>query len=524
MTWLRRISVVFLFFLACKGVESASILALFSSLSFSDHLVFRSYISLLVQRGHSVVMMTPYPGNFNSQEMERIVELNVGTESAPFWEEYKRLYTDTDDYFPRLKSMNELSLKLAIAQLKSKPMTSLLINPNVKFDLVITEADVPLLYAIAEKYQTPHISITTSSGKIHQYESKGTPIHPILYPDVNTLSHRNLTRWQKIVEIYRYFSTRNEYYNHYLPLCDVAAKKMFGLNRELIEVEYDIDILLIASNPLLIGNRPTVPAISFVDRLQIKPGFPLQQELKTILDSAPKGVIYFSFGAIQEPEHLSSSILQTLADAFREMPFTVLWKIGNTTMVNLSGNVIANVWFPQQEILAHPNVKAFITHGGPRSLEEAIFYEVPIIGLPTVRSRKVFISEITRYGAGEILDIYSLEKEALIQVLTEVATNNKYKNEMIKLKSMVVSPVISGPDNAVWWTEYVLRNGGAKYLRSPAVGISFVKYYMLDIAGILLSVSLILLSAAYFMLRIVYRRLYARFVNKFGDKGKFKAL
>ncbi|XP_038206775.1 UDP-glycosyltransferase UGT5-like [Zerene cesonia] len=522
--WLRRISVVFLLFIASKGVQSASILALFSSLSFSDHLVFRSYISLLVQQGHSVVMMTPYPGNFNPQELERIVELNVGTESAPFWEEYKRLYTDTDDYFPRLKSINDLSLKLAIAQLKSKVMTSLLINPNVKFDLVITEADVPLLYAIAEKYQTPHISITASSGKVHQYESKGTPIHPILYPDVNALNHRNITGWQKIVELYRHFSTRNEYYNNYLPLCDVAAKKMFGLKRDLIEVEYDIDILLIASNPLLIGNRPTVPAISFVDRLQIKPGYPLQQDLKIILDSAPKGVIYFSFGAIQEPEHLSTSILQTLADAFREMPFTILWKIGNATVVNLPENVITNVWFPQQEILAHPNVKAFITHGGPRSLEEAIFYEVPIIGLPTVRSRKVFISEITRYGTGEILDIYSLDKETLKQVVAEVATNNKYKNDMIKLKSMVVSPVISGPENAVWWTEYVLRNGGAKYLRSPAVGITFVKYYMLDIASILISISFTLLLATYFILRAIFRRLCSRFVNKFGNTGKYKAL
>lgn len=74
-------------------------------------------------------------------------------------------------------------------------------------------------------------------------------------------------------------------------------------------------------------------------------------------------------------------------------------------------------------ISAHPNVKAFITHGGARSLEEAVFYQVPIVGLPLVQSRKLFIREITKHGAGEILDSYYLDKETLKMVVTNVATN-----------------------------------------------------------------------------------------------------
>lgn len=76
-------------------------------------------------------------------------------------------------------------------------------------------------------------------------------------------------------------------------------------------------------------------------------------------------------------------------------------------------------------VSAHPNLKAFITHGGARSLEEAVFYSVPIIGLPLVKSRKVFIHEITRYGTGEILDPYNLDKEAVKTTINSVATNDK---------------------------------------------------------------------------------------------------
>lgn len=74
---------------------------------------------------------------------------------------------------------------------------------------------------------------------------------------------------------------------------------------------------------------------------------------------------------------------------------------------------------------AHPNVKVFLTHGGPRSLEEALFYEVPILGFPTIKSRKIFIGEITKFGAGEIVDPYSFDKGAFKATISAVATDKK---------------------------------------------------------------------------------------------------
>lgn len=78
------------------------------------------------------------------------------------------------------------------------------------------------------------------------------------------------------------------------------------------------------------------------------------QSLKTALDAAKKGAIYFSIGAIQESEDLALHILQTLADAFGQLPYTVLWKIGKVTTINMPNNVIAHPWFPQQEVLGKP--------------------------------------------------------------------------------------------------------------------------------------------------------------------------
>jgi hypothetical protein len=271
MGFYRLCCVLFLIYL-CEPVKSAHILALFSSLSFADHAVYRGFVTLLTQRGHSVVMMTPYPGQFQYPALENIVELDVGGESAQYWEEYKALMTNTEDYFPRRRAINEVLLKIVISQLKSKQMMALYVNSRIKFDLVVTDADVPALYAAADKYNAPHIALATSSGKIHQHESKGNPVHPILYLDVNSLNNgRNMTRWQKINEFYRFTRTRAEYYSHYLPLNELAGQKFFGLQRSLEQVEYDIDLLFIASNPILDGNRPKVPGVIHVDRMHIKP-------------------------------------------------------------------------------------------------------------------------------------------------------------------------------------------------------------------------------------------------------------
>ncbi|XP_063831380.1 UDP-glucosyltransferase 2-like [Ostrinia nubilalis] len=520
-----KFSGLFILLYLCSAANAASILVLISSLSYSDHLVYRAYVSQLAQKGHSVVLMTAYPGHFQYPDVERIVELDVSQESGQYWDDHKDLMTNVNDYLPRIRAINELKLKIAIAQLRSKQMTALLINPNIKFDLVVTEADVPLLYAVAEKYKAPHIAFTTSSGKLHQYEAKGNPIHPAYYLDVNSLNSGQMSNWEKLVEFYRHIQTYNDYYYNFQPLCEIAAKKIFDMKRSLLEVEQDIDMLFVANNPVLLGNRPTVPAIRYVDRLHLRPGLHLPQNLQTFLDSATKGIVYFSLGALQEPEMLAPAILNTLADAFRELPYTILWKIANTTMINKSDNVLAQQWFPQQEILAHPNVKAFITSGGSRSLEEAVFYEVPIIGFPLQKPTKTFIEQITKFGAGELLDPYNLEKETVKSTIEAVVTNEPYKISMSKLRRAAFDPAISGPETATWWTEYVLSNKGARHLRSSAVGSSFTKYFMLDIALSLGAVILVFIFLAFLILRYIVRRLLSRFFGKrFDESGKFKAL
>ena len=39
-------------------------------------------------------------------------------------------------------------------------------------------------------------------------------------------------------------------------------------------------------------------------------------------------------------------------------------------------------WIPQQDLLGHPAVKAFLTHGGIHSIYEALFHGQPMVIMP----------------------------------------------------------------------------------------------------------------------------------------------
>lgn len=43
-------------------------------------------------------------------------------------------------------------------------------------------------------------------------------------------------------------------------------------------------------------------------------------------------------------------------------------------------------------------------------------------------------------------------------------------------------------DRAIYWTEYVIRNNGAKYLISDSVGLNDAQHYMFDVITLVLLV------------------------------------
>lgn len=83
-------------------------------------------------------------------------------------------------------------------------------------------------------------------------------------------------------------------------------------------------------------------------------------------------------------EKLSPEKQKIILEAFSRMPqYNFLWKFEadpKTLPATVPENVLIKPWLPQNDILAHDKIKAFITHAGSLSTHEATWWGVPMVG------------------------------------------------------------------------------------------------------------------------------------------------
>jgi polyene glycosyltransferase len=110
-------------------------------------------------------------------------------------------------------------------------------------------------------------------------------------------------------------------------------------------------------------------------------------ELSRWLDSHPS-VIYVGLGTLVRLSHVQINALIT---AFKCLGpnHRILWKMPNARQALLSTgellptNLRIEHWIPSQlGVLAHPNVRVFITHGGGNGFHEGIYFGKPLLVMP----------------------------------------------------------------------------------------------------------------------------------------------
>lgn len=126
-------------------------------------------------------------------------------------------------------------------------------------------------------------------------------------------------------------------------------------------------------------------------------------------------------------------------------------------------------------------------------MQEAIYHGIPILGFPFYADQFLNLNKIQNRGLGLKLKFSTLTEEEFSKSLNKILTDPKfYKTSQdfsVRFRDRQNSPM----DTMIFWMEYVIRNKGAPFLRSPALDLSFFQYYMLDV---LFVIFLILLFSA----------------------------
>lgn len=203
--------------------------------------------------------------------------------------------------------------------------------------------------------------------------------------------------------------------------------------------------------------------------------------MKAFLDSSKEGVIYFSFGSNVQGSSVRSDVRKIFIETFAELPYKILWKFEEDYMENKPYNVKIDKWLPQQDLLGHPNIKLFITQAGFQSLEEAIVNRVPLLAIPFIADQHYNSQRVAKLGIGKTLDFSTLTKNDFKQAIIEIIENTKYKEKITEISRIGEDQPMTGLEKAVWWTEYVIRNRGAKYLKSTDADFPWYQFLLLDV-------------------------------------------
>ncbi|XP_078609118.1 2-hydroxyacylsphingosine 1-beta-galactosyltransferase-like [Branchiostoma floridae x Branchiostoma japonicum] len=247
--------------------------------------------------------------------------------------------------------------------------------------------------------------------------------------------------------------------------------------------------------------RPTMPNVQFVGGLTARPGSPLPQELAEFVeDWEDHGVVVVSFGSVIDniPDR---TLLEKLAEGLASLPQRVVWKFTGMPPSNLGNNTKLMAWLPQNDLLAHPHTRAFVTHAGINGLYEALYHAVPVVGLPMFADQFDNMARMAGKGMGITLDIWNLRPEHLSAAVTKVIQDKRYKTTIDHYSRIHHDQPLLPVDRAVFWIEHVLRNNGGDHMRPQVFNLPWYQRYMLDIFAIIGSFLLTLLLVVTVALR-----------------------
>ncbi|XP_066506497.1 UDP-glucuronosyltransferase 1A5-like isoform X2 [Hoplias malabaricus] len=275
---------------------------------------------------------------------------------------------------------------------------------------------------------------------------------------------------------------------HYKALCH----KYFHDDCDVISLLQEADIWLMRLDFVFDFPKPTMPNVVYIGGFQCKPSKPLTEDLEAFVQSSGKhGFIIMSLGTLVDS--LPANTANEIATVFASLPQKVIWRHVGPRPSTMGNNTLLVNWMPQNDLLGHPKIRAFVAHGGTNGVQEAIYHGVPVLGIPLFFDQFDNLLRIKVKGAAKILELSQLNGHNFQQALLEILSDDSYKMNMQRLSSLHRDQPMKPLDTAVFWTEFVMRNKGAPHLRTKAYRMPWYSYHSVDVILFLFSITAVVM-------------------------------
>ncbi|XP_055920237.1 UDP-glucosyltransferase 2 isoform X2 [Eupeodes corollae] len=443
----------------------------------------------LISRGHNITFLSGFPADFSINGLHEITPSGLV--------EYIHNYTNWDLLGARMSGEMPISIWDGIryafqscdAMLEDAETKELM---NRNFDLAILDGAFPeCALGMVRHYKIPFMYMNTVGFYTGSLSVAGNPGSYAITPNFYTAFTDNMNLIERAVNTAMQISFT------------MMHKLVIGLVHKVLQDRlgpdhphpYDIskNVSFILQNGHTVVSYPRAlnPNIAEVACIHCKPARPLPKDLEEFIASAGEsGFIYVSMGSSVKASNMPESLRRLMVKTFARLPYHVLWKWEGSAseMHDLTPNVKLSRWLPQQDILGHRKLRAFVTHGGLLSMYETVYHGVPVVTMPVFCDHDVNSAKAEVDGYAVKLNLETLTADKLYKSIMKVVHDPAYRQAARFRQRLLLDQRSSALDTAVYWTEYVLRYNGAYHLQSPARNLSSIQYYLLDVFALYFAV------------------------------------
>lgn len=383
-----------------------------------------------------------------------------------------------------------------------------LLNSNEKFDAVIVELfAIDSLVGFGQHFDCPVLGVNTFDGvywndvfTANQPPSSYIPMVFLGLPDRMTYVERLKNTIYTQLEMFAYhfvnLRSQRKLYEKYFP----------NTNKSFDEVHKNLSVLFMNSHTSTSSARPLMPNMIEINGIHVQDAKPLPDDIQSFLDSATDGAILFSMGSTVRSIDWTAEQRGAFVRSFAKLKMKVLWKYENETLPEQPDNVMIGSWIPQRDILAHPNLKLFLTHGGNLGTTEAMSEGVPLLGIPLFGDQMVNMKRAVAKGYALTLDIKNITEETVSKALDELLNNPKYYVQAKRISRVFKDRPLSPKQTVVYWTEYAIRQNGADHLKAAGRHLNYVEYHLIDVYATIFVGSLGLLFVIYKIIEPIFKK------------------
>ncbi|KAK9881061.1 hypothetical protein WA026_014406 [Henosepilachna vigintioctopunctata] len=481
------------------NIQCARILGIFYYPGKSHQMSAVTLMKILANRGHEITVVSPI-GEENTPENYRQVVLKEVNEMIP---------DQIKNYF-KLK-LHPYIINYVVTTMMIPLINSTLSHPKLhdlitteKFDLVIMEQlfSDGLAY-IAHLLDVPVVYFSAFTDSLVSNPCIGNPAWPSYAPDIYSSYTSEMTFFQRldntvifvINELIRNLVT--------LPTQNKMVQMHFPGAPHITEYYHRASIVLLNGDLSVNEPLPKVPGAIDIGGFHIRPSKPLPTDLQDILNTAAQGVIYFSMGGNIKSVDIPIEKRTMLLNVFSKLKQTVLWKWEADHLPNKSDNIVIRKWLPQNDVLAHKNVKLFITHAGLHSLLETIYHGVPCLNIPVFVDQLFNAKKTVVGGFGKTIHFDDISEENLLLAIDELLQNPNYAENAKKRSMIMRDKPMSPADTIAYWVEYAIRHKGAEHLKVASLKLYWFQYLLLDVVAFLVLCVLVLILLMKYSLKII---------------------